>query len=327
MNERVLIVDDEANILNSIRRLISQSSLDVEAVFSQNAEEAVGIIRESSVAVVISDNQMPGMSGIDLLSLVASISPRTIRIIMTGYADLATSLAAINRCGVFKFIVKPWDDDNLLDSINESLTRYRILRSLERSDEATLRSLAQTIELKDRYTRGHCDRVASYAIMLADALNLDEGMKKSIKYGSWLHDCGKIGVPEAVLNKEGKLTEEEYEGIRQHPLWGADVARQALLPAEVVNVVLYHHERFDGNGYPSGISGKNIPLEARIVTIADVYDALTTDRSYHRKRTLEGAREIMESMRNTAFDPELIDLFFTLVENNNIAASEAVSNG
>jgi putative nucleotidyltransferase with HDIG domain len=180
------------------------------------------------------------------------------------------------------------------------------------NDEAVTRSLAQTIELKDPYTRGHCDRVADYALLLAKKMRLSDEMQKGIVYGSWLHDCGKIGVPEAILNSPEKLTEQEWLTIKKHPAWGAEVARQAELSPIVINVIQFHHERWDGEGYPSGVVGGEIPLEARIVTIADVFDALTSDRPYRKAFTQAEAMKTMTDIAGTMLDPEITGLFLSL---------------
>lgn len=313
MNELVLFVDDEEKILRSVARLFEYADLDIELMTANNADKALDIVKRNRVAVVVSDNIMPGMKGADLLASIGTVSPYTVRIMMTGYADLDTSIDAINRGGVYKFIVKPWDNDMLVEMVRESVTKYRMIKSLLHSDEDTLLSLAQTIELKDRYTRGHCDRVARYALAIAENLELSQELQTQIKYGSWLHDCGKIGVSEFILNKAEDLTDDEFDIIKKHPLWGAEVARQAHLSQEVINTIAFHHERFDGRGYPTGMQGEDIPLEARIVSIADVFDAITTDRSYHAKRSITEAIGIMSSLKESAFDPYLLNIFFSCV--------------
>jgi len=166
--------------------------------------------------------------------------------------------------------------------------------------------------LKDPYTRGHCDRVAEYALLLAKKMRLSGEMQKEIVYGSWLHDCGKIGVPEAILNSPKRLTEEEWLTIKQHPAWGAEVARQAELSPVVINIIQFHHERWDGEGYLSGIAGRDIPLEARIVSIADVFDALTCDRPYRKAFTQAESRKIITDIAGTILDPEITELFLSL---------------
>jgi len=314
--ERVLFVDDEENILNSVERLFFGSGIRVLKACS--AREALSILSREDVAVLVSDNLMPGMKGIELFSKARDMSPDTVRVLMTAYADLETAVDAINRGEVFRFIVKPWEDDLLVTTVLDGIGRYRLVRSLRKADEATLRSLAQAIELKDPYTRGHCDRVARYALMIAAALDLDERMRLDIEHGSWLHDCGKIGVPESILNYPGSLNEEELEIVRKHPVWGADVARQASLSETIVNIILYHHERFGGGGYPTGMAGTDIPLEARIVSVADTFDAITTDRPYLKAYELKDAVNMLLSLRETALDPQMVDTFTALVGKDDI---------
>lgn len=295
MSNTVLFVDDEENILNSVSRLFADD--DMRILRASNAGEALDFFKKQEIAVVVSDNHMHGMDGLDFLTKTIEISPDTLKILMTGYTDLATAVDAMNRGKVFRFIIKPWEDDVLRLTVHEALKRYQLIQSLKKEDEATLFSLAQTIELKDHYTRGHCASVARYALMMAEALNLPEKTKKDLKYGSWLHDCGKIGVPERILNKNGPLDVEEFEIIKNHPRWGADVARQARLPDAVVNIILHHHEKFDGSGYPAGIKEEDISVEARIVTVADVFDAMTSDRPYRKRLGKKKAIEILVLMR------------------------------
>ncbi|MBI4682844.1 MAG: response regulator [Nitrospirae bacterium] len=307
MTDTVIFVDDEEYVRKSIDRLFSD--IDMRVLSASNADEALNHFQKQEIAVIVSDNQMPGMKGIDLLSRIKEISPDTMKILMTGSADLATAVDAINRGEVFRFITKPWEDDALIQTVQEAIKRYQIVQSLKKEDESTLLSLAQTIELKDPYTRGHCESVARYAIMIADALKLADEVKKDIRYGSWLHDCGKIGVPENILNKNGPLDENEFEIIRKHPRWGADVAVQARMSDTIVNIILHHHERYDGSGYPSAIQGHTIPFTARIVTIADVFDALTSDRPYRKRFDLDKAVQIMRMMEGNVFDPEILYVF------------------
>jgi putative nucleotidyltransferase with HDIG domain len=303
----VLLVDDEANILNALTRLFLDR--DVRVLRAGTGEEALGIVRREPVAVVVSDNLMPGMRGVELLSRVRDLSPDTVRVLLTGYADLPTAIEAINRGEVFRFHVKPWVDEEIVLTVEEGVRRYQVVRSLRHGGEAALRSIAQTIELKDPYTRGHCDRVAAFALKIADGLGLPEETRRAIKHGSWLHDCGKIGVPEAILNCPGKLSAADFDVVKKHPGWGADVGRQANLPGEVINIILYHHERFDGGGYPTGAKGMEIPLEARIVAVADVFDAMSTDRPYAKGYEQAEAIRMMEVLRGAALDPQLVDIF------------------
>ncbi|MBI5639681.1 MAG: response regulator [Nitrospirae bacterium] len=306
----ILFVDDEISILNSLRRLFIDT--DVAVTTASSALEALDLLRGGHFAVIVSDNLMPGMNGIDFLQKAKEIAPDSVRILLTAHADMKSAIDAINKGEVFRFITKPWDDAEIKEIVSDALNKYSVVKALKRADEATLLSLAQTIELKDPYTRGHCDRVARYAMMVAGALNLGEEIIKDIKHGSWLHDCGKIGVPENILNYNGPLSDDAFAVVKHHPQWGADVARQAQLSQRIVNVILYHHERYDGKGYLSGISGDSVPLEARIVSVADVYDALTTDRPYRKGYSHEKAMSVMESAKGKELDPALVDLFCNL---------------
>ena len=303
----VLFVHDDANVLNALGRLFLDR--DVRVLCAGNGEEALGIVRRESVAVVVADNLMPGMRGVELLSRVRDLSPDTVRVLLTGHADLPIEIEAINKGEVFRFLEKPWVDEEIVRTVEEGVRRYQVVRLLRHADEAALRSIAQTIELKDPYTGGHCDRVAAFALKIAEELRLPEGTRRAIKHGSWLHDCGKIGVPEAVLNRPGKLSAADFEVVKKHPGWGAEVGRQADLPGEVINIILYHHERFDGRGYPTGAKGTEIPLEARIVAVADVFDAMSTDRPYAKGYDRAEAMRVMGVLRGAALDPQLVDIF------------------
>lgn len=309
MEKTLLLVDDDESTLAAIKRLLAEADAEINVLSAGNAREALDVFENTPITVLLTDNRMPGMSGIELLSQVKVTSPDTVRLMMTGYADLETAVRSINDGEVYKFIVKPWDDNDLVNTLKEAIDRASLAQSLKRSDEPTLLSLAQTIELKDPYTKGHCERVAMHALLIADHLDLSDEMKKNIKYGGWLHDCGKIGVPEAILNKNGPLDEEELKIIRNHPRWGADVMEQAKLNQTINNIVYFHHERYDGKGYPEGLSGENIPIEARVVAVADVYDALTSDRAYRERYSKADSLKIIRSGTGTWFDPRIVDIF------------------
>jgi putative nucleotidyltransferase with HDIG domain len=318
MNEAILLVDDEANIRMSLRRLLADT--DVTVLESGCGDDAADVLRSREIAVIVTDNRMPGMSGVDLLACAKVMRPDASRILMTGYADLPTAIDAINQGEVFRFILKPWENAAFLQAVTDGLVRHRTVRSLRSGDEATLRSIGQTIELKDPYTRGHCDRVASYALAIGSALGMQGGgeVLRDIRHGSWLHDCGKIGVPEAILNHPGSLGEREMAVIRNHPQWGAEVARQAGLPRAVIEIVLCHHERWDGKGYPAGVAGERIPLEARIVAVADTFDAMTSDRPYRKALAPGIAREAIANAAGTQLDPRFVSRFLEALDSRTI---------
>jgi putative nucleotidyltransferase with HDIG domain len=319
MPDTILFVDDEENVLNAVTRVFSDTGLTI--LTAPDAARALEVLRREPVSVLVADNLMPGMKGMDLLKAARSLSPDTVKIMMTAFADLPTVMEAINSADAFRFIVKPWKNEELIATVREGVERYRVARSRRREDDSVLHALAETIELKDPYTRGHCERVARYALMMADALRLPEGIRKDIRYGSWLHDCGKIGIPENILNASRKLDGEELAVIRLHPDWGAEVARKARMSPTVVNIIRYHHEQFDGGGYPSRFSGRDIPVEARIVAIADTYDALTTERPYSTAHPDESARAILRSLRGKRLDPEITEIFLGLMAHAGKGAS------
>jgi response regulator RpfG family c-di-GMP phosphodiesterase len=308
MPETVLFVDDNNFTLEVVKGLFRECD-DIRLLTAGSAIDALKIVHEEEIAVVVSDNIMPVMTGVQFLCFMKSISPDTVKILMSAYADLASALAAINRSEVYRYVLKPWKDDELVATVQDGLRRYRLIQAMRHEDENILRSLAQTIELKDPSTRGHCDRVAVYALLIADKLKLTKDIQREIKYGSWLHDCGKIGISEIILNGAGRLNADEYEQMKKHSLWGADVAAKANLSEVTRNIIHYHHERFDGSGYPDGLAGAAIPIEARIVAVADVFDALCSDRPYRNGYTREKTIAMVAEMSGTALDPHLVELF------------------
>jgi len=312
MAETILFVDDEENILNSVIRTFVDSEFSI--LTASDAAQALDHLKSQTIAVLVTDNMMPGMNGMELLALTKKISPNTVKVMMTAYTDLPTVIEAINRVEVFRFIVKPWDNQELLTTVNEGVNRYRLLESLSHENEAVLYALAETIELKDPYTKGHCERVAQYALLIAEALNLPENMKTDLRFGSWLHDCGKIGVPEQILNAPRRLKADEITTIRFHPEWGAEVARKANMSPVVINIIRSHHERYQGKGYPDNLAGDDIPLEARIVAIADTYDAITSTRPYNEPRGRETAISILRRLSGKDLDPELTEIFLEILE-------------
>jgi len=312
----VLFVDDEQNILNAIRRLFMEDNIRI--LTNTSGYEALETLKDNTISVIVSDNLMPGMNGIEFLFKAKVLAPDAVRIMLTGCNDIQSAINAINKGEVYKFVNKPWDDGELRKVVFDAINRHRVVESIKHADEYALCSLAQAIELKDAYTKGHCDRVAEYALAIADVLGLDDTLREYIKQGSWLHDCGKIGVPETILNCNGPLSAEQMDIVKKHPCWGADVARLAHLSEPVVNIILYHHEHYDGTGYPIGMKGDKIPLEARIVNVADIFDALTSERPYRRKMPRERAMEILIENRGTYSDPHIIDIFVDLLKQERV---------
>lgn len=311
MNSTVLFVDDETSVLNAFKRLFVDK--DFSLITAESGEAALDILRSDPVAVVVSDYLMPKMTGIEFLERAKAVAPDSIRILMTGNADLNAAIDAINRGEVYRFIIKPWDDAQLVETISNAVSRFNVVTTMRGANEATLLSLAQTIELKDPYTRGHCDRVARFAVMTGERLGLSEPEIRHIRYGSWLHDCGKIGVPESILNFNGPLSSEQMEVVKKHSKWGAEVASLAKLPDPVIGIILCHHEKYDGTGYPNGLSGNDIPHLARIVAIADIYDAMTSDRPYRKAMPKDNAADQLRVAGGKYVDPDILGVFMEIV--------------
>jgi putative nucleotidyltransferase with HDIG domain len=303
----VLFVSEDGYVLCSAERTFSCSG--IRFLHTDNAQEALDIITREKIAVIIADNYLPETRGIDLLSKVTNLSAGTMKILITSDADLTAAVDAIYSCGVSRVIMKPWTGDELYQNVKEVIIQYHISQSLKKENRDTLMSIAQAVEMKDLYTLGHSRRVAAYALMLARASGLSYEITKDIKYGGLLHDIGKIHIPEHILNKLGPLTNEDHTVLRNHPGWGAKVAGHLNLSQPIINIIRHHHERYDGKGYPSRIKGQDIPLETRIVTIADVYDALTSDRQYRSSYSQDDALTIMKSMNGNELDPGLLEVF------------------
>ncbi len=303
----VLFVSEDGYVLRSAERTFSCSG--IRFLSTDNAPEALDIIAREKVAVIIADNYLSETKGMDLLSKVSSLSADTMKILIANDADLTTAVNAIYNCGVSRVIMKPWASDDLYQNVKEVIIQYHISQSLKEENRDTLLSIAQAVEIKDLYTLGHSSRVAAYALMLAQASGVSSEITQDIKYGGLLHDIGKINIPEHILNKQGTLTNDDHTVIRNHPGWGANVAGHLKLSQPIINIIRHHHERYDGKGYPSRIKGKDIPLETRIVSIADVYDALTSDRQYRRRYSEDDALILMKSMKGNALDPGLMEVF------------------
>jgi putative two-component system response regulator len=323
MAAEILFVDDSRLALQISKDLFLSKGITI--LTACDAAEALELFKAHEIAVVVSDNHMPGMSGLDLLTELRNISPDTVKVLISAYVDLPTALAAINSSEVYRYLLKPWKEEEILNVVKEGLRRYRMVHAIRREDESVLRSLAQTIELKDPSTKGHCDRVAVFALMIAEAMGLPKETQRQIKFGSWLHDCGKIGVSEFILNSTGRLTDLEFETMKMHTYWGADVAEKAHLSDVARNIIHQHHERYDGTGYPAGLCGEEIPIETRIVSVADIYDALTMDRPYRKGYPCSEAREMIRALSGSSLDPKVVDVFLAVVPDGPLPSSEDLS--
>jgi len=199
--------------------------------------------------------------------------------------------------------------DSMAEQIAVVITNSDLYRDLERFVINMVKSLVFAIEAKDDYTRGHSERVCQYSLLMAERLGLDEERKKILQWSSILHDSGKIGIPESILNKPWRLKDEEYQIIKNHPMKGHTILEPLEQLASSLPGMLHHHERYDGAGYPEGLKGKEIPLDARIIAVADTFDAMTSNRAYRPAKTPEEAIEEIEKVAGTQLDPDLVKVF------------------
>ncbi len=329
----VLVVDDEVANVRLLTRVLSGEHEVFEA---QSGQEAVSILEREPISLIITDQRMPGMTGVQLLEQSLSIRPDAIKILLTGYTDVQALIDAINAGHVYKYVPKPWDADELkltvrraleafeLKESNDNLTRdlRYALAQLEELSTGAIRALADALDAKCDYTAGHSLRVSRVAVMIGRALQLPDDHLKDIELAGILHDIGKIGVPESILWKPSKLTEEEREIMSKHPVKSAQIIGELRGLARTREYVLHHHEYWDGGGYPDGLTGENIPLGARIILVSDAYDAMTTDRPYRKAVGHEAAINELRRQRGIQFDPQIVDTLLSLVGDNDNLLSD-----
>ena len=334
----ILIVDDEENILKTLERLLEDEGYRV--FFADRGLKGLEIIKHEDIHLVISDHKMPGMDGIKFLYEVKKISPDTIRIMLTGFADVDIAIKAINEGEVYRFIPKPWNNVELLSTVKQGIEYYNLQKKLDRLNKLiqsqntelkewnfkleqkvadqtkhirdlfldAIKSLVFALEAKDKYTEGHARRATEYAAYICKKMSLSKEYTEDIILGSLLHDIGKIGIIESILNKEKKLTKAEYDHIQTHVLIGERILTPIIKNETVLKIVRHHHENIDGSGYPDGLKGTAIPLEARIVAVADTYDALLSGRSYRKSTDNVKAIKELRKFSGTQFDPEIVEI-------------------
>ena len=300
---------------------------------ASNGAEALEILQHSPVPLVLSDMRMPKMDGIELLRQVRSRYPDTALVMITAVADVEVAVSCL-ALGAMDYLTKPFHLEEVRARVSQALEKRRLIienrdyqerledrvavqaRRLEELFLASVQSLAEALELKDPYTRGHSIRVSHFSSAIARTMQLDTDIVRQIELGGQVHDIGKIGVREAVLNKPGKLTAEEYAHIMTHPILGWRILAPLLSDAPLaLNIVRSHHERWDGRGVPDGLGRAEIPLEARIASVADSFDAMTSGRPY-RSAQLSFDEAIVEVRRcsGTQFDPDIVGAFIQAVD-------------
>ena len=323
---KIMIVDDELGPREALKMILRD---DYDVFTASSGREALHYLHADEFDLMILDIRMPDMSGIDLLARVKNRVPETEVVMITAYASVETATHAL-RQGALDYLIKPFDSSAVREVVARGLAR-RIKRAALRKrlsalqvDNAflqekienaclniqkhyleTVHSLVAAIDAKDSYTKGHQERVAFFAGILGREMGFSEKEQKILRQAAILHDIGKIGVPEQILRKTGKLTAEEFKIIKQHPEIGVEIIAPVQFLQEVLPIVLYHHERFDGTGYPEGLRGRQIPLAARMIAVADALDAMLSNRPYAPAKTaIEAGRELY-LCAGTQFDPNI----------------------
>ena len=330
----ILVVDDEDFIREIICRKLNGSGFQCDS--APSAEDALARIAQNNYDCVLSDIHMPGMSGVDLLRQIKLQNQDLAVILVTGAPDIDAALEAM-RLGAYDHLSKPLNLAALEMTVDRALEKKRLVeenreyqRNLESMVEertkqlsaanedlrrlftGSIKALAQALEAKDEYTQGHSARVAEESVSIARYLSLSDTEIQRIWLAGYLHDIGKIGIKEAVLNKPGKLNEEEWDLIQQHPVVAGRILGPIPELSDIIDIIVHHHERYDGSGYPDGLEGNSIPLGARILAVADTYDALTSRRPYRDSLTLEEAHRILEEAAGTYLDPVIARAFLNL---------------
>lgn len=327
----ILVIDDEDFIREIICRKLGGSGYACDAV--SNAEDALERVSQKTYDCILSDIHMPGMSGLELLREIKPSNSDLAYILITGAPDIDAALEAM-RLGADDHLSKPLNLAALEMTVERALEKKRLVEEnreyqhnleqmvkertkqlreanedLRRLFTGSIKALAHALEAKDEYTQGHSARVAEVSVAISKHLSLPEDQVQHIWLAGYLHDIGKIGIKEAVLNKPGKLDKAEWELIQQHPVFAGHILGPIPELSDIIEIVVHHHERYDGSGYPDGLEGSSIPLGARILSVADAYDALTSRRPYRDALDVCEAIRILEEASGTQFDPVLVRAF------------------
>jgi len=325
--KKVLVVDDEL----SVREILSEglTVFGFDSVVASGAAEALEIVRKGEIDLVLTDIEMPGETGMELLASVKKFDRNLDVVMVTGVIDTHTAIAAI-REGASDYLTKPFNLDEVQIVVERTLEKRRLIdenrayqehleelveqrtQQLQHSYESTLQALVTALDFRDNETQGHSSRVVEYAVLVAKEMGVDGPALATIRRGSILHDVGKIGIPDSVLLKPGKLDRDEWEVMKKHPEMGYRMLQHIAFLEPALDIVFSHQERFDGTGYPRGLKGEEIPLGARIFTVVDTFDAMTSDRPYRPALSIEKAREEVRDCAGTQFDPEVAEAFLSI---------------
>jgi len=331
MEDRILIVDDEEIICNILARRLTREGYSCTT--AHNGREGLNHFYKDTFSLIISDIKMPEMDGVELLKKVKAVNPNMMVIMVTAYPEIDMAVEAM-RLGAYDFLIKPADLDFVVLSVKKALEKKRLeeevdtyhknleklveertaklqqaYRTLKKAHLDSVKVLAEAIDAKDPYTRGHSDRVRRMSLNIAQQMSFTEERLEILEYGALLHDIGKIGIKDEVLQKPGSLSPEEYRYIQEHPLIGVKIVEGIEFFKNKVPMIRHHHEYFDGNGYPDGLAGEAIPLEARIITVPDAFDAMTSVRPHRRAMPLQDVLMELETGKGKQFDPKVLEIF------------------
>lgn len=322
---KIMAVDDESGILDSLSVFLKRSGYTLTGI--TNPIEAIELLKHEHYDLLILDFLMTPLHGNQVVEEIRKFDKDLYILLLTGHKDLAPPLDTIRKLDIQGYCEKGDKFDQLLLLIESGLKSIaqmneikrinnKLSNTYERLENAYLESiqtLRYTVEAKDKYTRGHSDRVSAFSTLIGQKLGLSAEDIKTLEIGGLFHDIGKIGVPDSIIQKTDKLTDDEYSQIKNHPLIGAHILSNATIFKNIIPIVKHHHERYDGHGYPSQLKGTDIPYLARITTIADSFDAMTSKRTYRDSLPLEVVKSEFKNNKGTQFDPELTDVFLDIL--------------
>lgn len=325
---KIIVVDDEQGIVDSLSIFLKRSGYDFTGL--TNPLEAIERVRNEHFDMMLLDFMMDPIHGDEVVEEIRKFNKDLYILLLTGHKDLAPPLETIKRLEIQGYCEKSDKFDQLLlliESGIKSIEQMNTIKTinkqlhdkneeLERAYLDTIGILRQTVEAKDPYTRGHSDRVSEYSVLIGKKLGLDEKTLHILKIGGLFHDIGKIGIPDSILLKESKLSDEEYSQIKNHPMIGVHMLGDAAIFTDILPIVKHHHERYDGRGYPSQLVGDDIPYVARIAAVADTFDAMTSKRSYRDSLPIDVVRAEIERCSGTQFDPNIAKVFLDIMNND-----------
>ncbi|HTX54147.1 MAG TPA: HD domain-containing phosphohydrolase [Candidatus Baltobacteraceae bacterium] len=312
---RLLLVDDVEGVRNALKECLKFIGYDVTAAAS--AADALELLRMQHFDLMLTDQTMPGLSGLELTEIVLAMRPDMPVVLLTGHPDVELAKTSLLR-GASDFVTKPVDIKELPIVVERNLTRRRMEVARLREREAqvmfeAIKALASAVDAKDPYTARHSDRVTRLSLLIGDAIGLGPEERYVLELSAWMHDVGKIGIPDSILTKPARLTGAEFAIMKTHPVKGAEIVGQIEEFSHVADVIRHHHERVDGSGYPDGLIGEAIPLNARIIQIADAFEAMTSDRSYRKDPGRVYALKEIEQFSGSQFDFALAKAFVSVI--------------